>query len=344
MTKITMSCLILMVLFFLYPFAVLANEAEHTIKFAYVEAAKDTSPEHIGATAFKQAVEILSNGKIEVVLYGGGILGDTESFIEQVQEGVIQMAHVAGAKLSGFYPPIQVFSIPYMFKTHTIAYDVLDSEFADNMFEDMADKTGLRIVMRGENGGFRSFTNSVRPIKNPGDMKGLKFRVMNIPLLVKMTEALGASATPMGITEVYTSLQTGLIDGQENAPLITRIWGFQEVQNYYILDKHLYSTTFQVINEDFFQNLPHDMKNAVLEAGRIATIIERGRVRELEASTLEFLKEKGMDIYSPTTEELNEFKQKTQPVIIEWLKDQVDERWITNILEATKQAENDLLF
>ena len=321
----------------------IGEEDNYIIKFGYSEAdIPGSTGESFMAQTFKNEVERLSLGKVKVITYPGSILGNNPEMVEQTQEGIIQMTAAADATLVPFYPAVQVLAIPYLWKTHKIAYGVLDSYFMKELFDDMIEKAGLRVIAKCENGGFRCFTNSKRPIRNPDDMKGMKFRVMGSPLMLDMVKNLGASAITMPMGEVYTSLQTGVIDGQENAPFVVKVWNVHEVQKYFTLDNHTYSSNFLIINEEFFQSLPEDVKKTVLEAGQMTTTIQRRASRLAEEKILASLSSEGLEIYYPTIEELNLFENLTKEPAIKLLEGQGLKRWIDGILEATKEVESKL--
>jgi tripartite ATP-independent transporter DctP family solute receptor len=340
MKRATLAVMVLILC--LFTNGLVSARAEHVIKYAYVEPPKDISPEHVLASSFKTEIERLTGGRVQVELYPGGILGDTEEMIEQVMDGTLHIAASADAKLSLFYPEIQVLSIPYLVTSHIVAYRLLDSKFFDEMVEDMATKTGLRILMRGENGGFRSFTNKVRPIAKPDDIAGLKFRVMNIPLLMNMVKDLGATPIPMGMTEVYTALQTGVVDGQENAPLISRVWSMHEVQGYYTLDNHTYSATLAVANDVWFRNLPAEVRQAVIQAAGVAQTVQRAQSRRLEGDTVAYLESQGMEFNIPSPETVTQFRELTQPSAIKWLEQQIDAKWINGVITEVEVIEEGL--
>lgn len=319
------------------------EEKVYMIKFGYSEAdIAGSTGESFMAKTFKQEVEKLSSGRIKVELYPGSVLGTNPEMVEQTQTGIIEMTGIADAGLVAFYKPIQAISIPYMFKTHEVAYRVLDSDFMKEMYEDIAVQAKVRVVARCENGGFRCFTNSKRTIRNPNDMQGLKFRVMGSPLMMDMVKNLGASAISMPMGEVYTSLQTGVMDGQENAPFVVRVWNVHEVQKYYTLDKHTYSTLFLILNEAFYKSLPADLQEAVMTAGEMTTKIQRRASRKAEEEILAFLTAQGMEIYDPSIAELNMFKDRTQKAAVEMLKAQGLGPWIDGIIKTTDQVDKEL--
>jgi len=199
----------------------------------------------------------------------------------------------------------------------------------------------MRNLAYGET-GFRNFTNSKHAIKSPADMVGLKFRVMETPLYITMVKALGASPTPIAWPEVYTSLQQGVVDGQENPVGVIYNNKFYEVQKFLILDGHAYGADFMLINDKFFNSLSAEHQKILKTAAIVAGNVGRG-IQELNSAMgISELKKEGMQIYSPTSTERMEFKQKTQGPVIEWMKTQVDPQWIDKVMNATKQAEAEL--
>ena len=152
------------------------------------------------------------------------------------------MCMVSGA-IAGYFKPAMVLDIPYLFSSAPVAWKVLDGKFGDELAAALLDKTGMRVLAYGET-GFRNFTNSKRPIKSPEDLKGLKIRVMETPLYITLVKALGAAPTPIAWTETYTSLQQGVVDGQENPVSVIIQAKFAEVQKYLTLDGHTYGADF----------------------------------------------------------------------------------------------------
>jgi tripartite ATP-independent transporter DctP family solute receptor len=199
----------------------------------------------------------------------------------------------------------------------------------------------MRVLAYGET-GFRNFTNSQHPIKTPADLKGLKIRVMETPLYVKMVKALGAAPTPIAWPEVYTSLQQGVVDGQENPVSVILQANFSEVQKYLTLDGHTYGADFLLINDRFFQKLDPEIQKIIRRAAIVAGNCGRSIQQLNSAMGISKLKEQGMEIYSPTTKERQAFKEATQPAVIEWMKTQVDEKWIEMLKDAVEKAEAEL--
>ena len=291
------------------------------------------------ANAFKTHLESTSNGRIKVELYPGGVLGKERENFVNVQNNVIQATLSSVGGIGQFYKTITVVDIPFAFKNHNVAWRVFDGWFGDELRADILAKTGIRCLETTETGGFFAFTNSKKPVKTPADMSGLKFRTMENPGHIKMISLLGASAAPIAWLELYTSLQTGVIDGQMN-PLPTILIGkLEEVQKYVTITNHLYGTDWFMINESWFQSLPEDLQQKVKDAAEIANVADRGAQRLLDAQAFGKLQDAGLEIYTPSAEEREMFKDKVQQSYIDWLSKEVDKTWIEKFMKAVKEAE-----
>ena len=316
---------------------------DYTIRLAYYDAptwpgiGKVPLPEHAFALVFKSMVEANSNGKIAVELFGGNALGDTKATQEMAQSGSIEMVITTGT-LASIYPQVQVIFLPYVFKSDEIAWWFFDqSPMWKDMTADLEKKTGLKMLAVGQN-GTRHFTNSKRPIRTPADMKGLKFRVMQSPIYVKMVEAMGANATPLASGEIYTACQTGVVDGQENP-----IWNiaankWNEVQKYIVLDGHTWSENFVTINAAYFNKLPKQYQQIIKIAAYNAQMADRA-AEALASRVLDFEAiKKSMDIYVPTTAELEQFKAAAAPTY-DWLRGQIGNEVVDRFLATVKEGE-----
>ncbi|QTL97512.1 DctP family TRAP transporter solute-binding subunit [Iocasia frigidifontis] len=293
------------------------------------------------ANAFKGHVESASNGRIKVELYPGGVMGKERENFVNVKNNVIQATLSSVGGIAQFYKPITVVDIPFAFKTHNIAWQVYDGWFGDELRADILDKTGVRCLVTTETGGFFAFTNNKHEVKTPEDMKGLKYRTMENQGHIKMISLLGGSAVPIAWLELYTSLQTGVIDGQMN-PLPTILSGkLEEVQKYVTLTNHLYGTDWFMVNNDWFESLPEDLQKIVKDAAEVANIADRGAQRLLDVQAIQKLKEAGLQIYTPTVEEKEMFRNKVQDGYIDWLSQEVDQQWIDKFLKAVDEAESE---
>jgi len=315
--------------------------ADVTIKLAHVDPEDVyTSKKGAGTRVFKDMVEAESSGAIEVQLFPAGQLGGERELIESAKLGTLQMCMVSGA-VAGYFKPAMVLDIPYLFSSAPVAWKVLDGAFGDELSAALLKQTGLRNLAYGET-GFRNFTNSKKPVHSPADLSGLKIRVMETPLYVTMVKSLGAAPTPIAWPEVYTSLQQGVVDGQEN-PVGTIIQAkFAEVQKYLTLDGHTYGADFLLINDGFFKGLSEEHQEIIKRAAIVAGTVSRAIQELSSAMGVSKLKEAGMQVYAPTAKERAEFKKATQGPVIEWMKGQVDPAWIEKVQAAVKKAEGEI--
>lgn len=291
-----------------------------------------------------KSIENATSGKVKLEVHGGATLGNGKSIVEQCQAGIIEFSESVEGLLSYWYPSIQVLTIPYVFKTHDVAYAVLDGPFGQEMREDFRKKTGMRIISWCENGGFRNFMTSNKLLKSPADLKGLKIRTMEIPAHMALVKALGANPIPVAWTELYTALQTGVADGCENSIPTLLLGKLDEVQKFMVLDGHVYSMQFTFCNDKWFQKQDKALQRTILSAGRVMDIINRGICRVGEMKGFDYLRKKGWTIYQPNEQEQKQFRDMTQGPVIQWLKSQknIDQLWIGKLLEAVDEAETKL--
>jgi len=298
-------------------------------------------PEQSGAVVFKDYVESRSGGRLKVEIYPACQLGSEREMLEGVQLGTVEMANTSEGAVAGFYPDILATAIPYAFKNRRIAWEVLEGPFGQKLREDIRKATGMRVLTFSDN-GFRNFTNDVRPIHSPEDLKGLKIRTMENPAHMKMVEALGAIPTPIAWAECYNALQMGTVDGQENPVSLIVDKRFYEVQKYCTLDGHIFSIDFIWINEDFYQSLSPDLQQIVKDGAVISSLVQRGMKLLTNTLGVDLLKKEGMEVYTPTAEELEKFKKAAQEPVLKWLKTKVNPDFLDEFLNAIKKAEEKL--
>ena len=311
--------------------------AQTTIKLGHVDGAEwQTSKKGAAAVIFKNIVEGETGIKVE--LFPAKALGNEGELIQQAQEGTTQMVIVSGA-MSKLCKAADVLNIPYTFTSPTIAWDVLDGSFGKELADHCLQKTGLRTLAYGET-GFRNFTNNVREIKSPADMKGLKFRVQPIPLYVEMVKGLGGEPTPIAWSELPNALSTGVVDGQENPVGTIYNNNLHKLQKYMILDGHVYGADFIVINDEFFQMLTEPEKAVISKAARIAGTMGRAIQQFNTAEGVTKVVAEGMKVHSPTADEMAEFKRLAQPAVKEWLRGELgdDAVWIDKLDAAVSAA------
>jgi tripartite ATP-independent transporter DctP family solute receptor len=181
------------------------------IKLGHI--AEPTNPYGQGAEHFAKLVAEKSNGEIEVQVFPSSQLGGQKELIEGLVFGTVDMALTGTAVLGTFQPQVALFDMPFLFKDREHAYKALDSVGMD--IGEALEPKGIKLLGYMEN-GIRHLTNNIREVQSPADMKGLKIRVMNNKVYIEMVKALGASPTPMAFAELYSAMQQGTVDGQEN--------------------------------------------------------------------------------------------------------------------------------
>lgn len=314
--------------------------AQTVVKLAHTEAEGDLlkNPYWAFTEVFGRVIENETNGRYKVQVFPNKQLGDLESLAEQTARGIIHMAAgLSAGHLSSFFPSIQVLEMPYTFPSIELGRMVMNGKFGRDLADATAAKSGIRILAYLPS-AFRSFTNNKRVIKTPEDMKGLKIRVQNIPIHVEMVKALGASATPIAWAELYNALQTGVVDGQENAPYTMLLANLQQVQKHYTLDKHLLNMPLITINEKFFKGLSKADQGIFEYAAREAAFALLGIIAAKESQDLKTIAAAGVQVYAPSAAEFQKFVDATRAPILAVMRQKVDEKWITGLISAIDDA------
>lgn len=316
-------------------------EAQTTVKFATVDCEGDLidCPYYAYTEVFNQVLTSGTDGRYELQVFPNSQLGDLESLTEQTARGIIHMTAGQNAgQLSGYYPSIQIVEMPYTFPSLEVGRAVMWGSFGQELSDAVAEASGVRIISWLPS-AFRNFSNSERPIKTPADMEGLKIRVQPVPIHIKMVEALGASATPIAWGELYNALQTGVVDGQENAPYVVLLGHLEEVQKYYTLDNHLLNMPLVFINDEFYQGLSDADRDVFDQAARSAAFAMLGIVTAKETQDLKKIAEAGIEIYKPTPEEFQQFVEATHAPVRALLEENVDAVWFDKLDAALKNAQ-----
>jgi len=298
-----------------------------TIKLGWAETAERSG--HAlseAAYTFKETVEAL-NSSITVELYPAAQLGDAASMLTQVDNGSLEacMSISNGQFATSYYPDLGFLDIPYMFESAQEAYDLLEptGDFFKDLQADIVADTGIRpLVFFNE--GLRHITNSKREITKPEDVAGLKIRTMSVTAHMKMFEALGALPTNVSWGELYTALQTNLVDGQEN-PIANAVYiSAWEVQDYMTLDGHVCLCGLFCMNEEFYQSLSDAQKAAVDQGALKALEAEYAMYSANEAANLQKLKDEGLKVTELTSEQIAAFRDACQPQVLEYLRGAMD--------------------
>ena len=323
---------------------VFAKEAKYVIRVAYMDPADPMrQPSAAFWAVFKNELEAYTGGEVEVRIFPNGQLGDALENYRAIKAGEIEMSNGGPGSLgSAMYPPISIIELPYMFPDNQVAINILklDNPFAKELYEGLKKETGVRVIAAFTQ-GFRNITNNVRPIKSPDDLKGLKMRTPQADVYMKTMAASGAQVVPIAYNELYTSLQTGVVDGQENPLGNIVAMSFQEVQKYLTLNKHILNGVVQICNNDWFESLPDDIQHKIFKAAEVASYSASGLALIFDAVNLDVIRDAGVEVYAPSPEELAEFKRVMQPGALDWYKNKVEDgaEWILKLEKEIKKAE-----
>ena len=296
---------------------------------------------HTQAVVFKRIVEDRSYGEIQVDIYPARQLGTDMEVIQSAEKGIIQMVQVPSLNLPAFVPEWMAFTIPYLFSSPQVAYKVLEGPVGIKFEKLWLEKTGLRFLSWAH-AGFVHWTTSTRPVHSPADFKGMKIRIMASPDKVKLVEALGGHSVVISWGELYAALQQGVADGQENPYCFIDVAKLYEVQKYLTADGHEFRMYPLQINEEFYQSLSPEHQRIVKDAAEVSAMAYRGVLELGNTLWAEHFTEKGMEIYYPTKKELEEFSKATRGPLTDYVRSEIGDEWVDEVLNATKQVENSL--
>lgn len=289
-----------------------ADAATPTITIKLAHAMMENTPQHKGALKFQELVSEKTNGQVEVTIFPAGQMGSDTEVAEMLQTNTIDCAIIPTAKLSGFYAPLQVIDLPFLFPSKEVTYAVLDSaEFKDMLFGPMQE-LGFHGINFWES-GFKQITAN-KEITSPDDFKGLKIRVMESPLLIAQYKAFGANPVAIDFSEVYNSLQQGAADGEEN-PLNSIVnMKFYEVQSNMTISNHGYLAYALMFSNGTWDSLSADVQAAIIEAADEAVVYERQCNAEMEDGYIQTIKDSGTAVYELNEEEKAAFAEVVKPV------------------------------
>jgi tripartite ATP-independent transporter DctP family solute receptor len=239
------------------------------------------SHQGVGIDVFAREVEKRTNGRYKIQTFYNASLGAERESIEAVQLGTQELTLTSTGPVPNFVPETKILDVPFLFRDKAHARAVLDGPIGQDLLTKF-DAKGFKALAWGEN-GFRHMTNSKRPVNVPDDLKGLKMRTMENPVHIQAYKQFGIIPTPMAFTEVFTALQQGTVDGQENPLSVISAAKFEQVQKYMTLTGHVYSPAIFLMNKASFDKLSAADKQAFLDAAKEGVKANRARVDEDDA-------------------------------------------------------------
>ncbi len=252
------------------------------------------SHQGVAIDTFAREVEKRTAGRYKVQPFYSGSLGGERESIEAVQLGTQELTFTSSGPVPNFVPDAKILDIPFLFRDKAHARAVLDGPIGQEMLGKF-DSKGFKALAWGEN-GIRHMTNSKRSVNAPEDLKGLKMRTMENPVHVAAYKGLGIVTTPMAFPEVFTALQQGTVDGQENPLSVIMSAKFDQVQKHLSLTGHVYSPGIFLMNKASFDKLSAADKQAFLDAAREGVKVNRARVDEDDSKGVAELRSKGMTV------------------------------------------------
>jgi tripartite ATP-independent transporter DctP family solute receptor len=274
------------------------------------------SHQGVAIDTFAKEVERLTNGRYVIKTFYASSLGAEREAMESVQMGTQELTWTSSGPVPNFVPEVKILDVPYLFTDYAHARGVLDGPIGDEMLKKFEPK-GFKALAWAEN-GFRHMTNNKHPIKVPADMQGLKMRTVENPVHIQAYKAFGINPTPMAFSEVFTALQQGTVDGQENPLSVITASKFDQVQKYLTLTGHVYSPGVYLMNKGAFDKLSDEDKKAFIEAARIGVKANRDRIDSDEKNAVADLRSKGMEVVE--TIDKAQFQAALEPIMADFNK------------------------
>ncbi|MHA6251835.1 TRAP transporter substrate-binding protein [Oceanobacillus sp. CAU 1775] len=283
---------------------------------------------------FKELVEEKTNGSIEVEVFPDSQLGGERDIIEGIQLGTMQGGPIGSAVMANFAPSFNLWSLPFVFPTREDSHRILDGPLGQATLEDLED---IGIIGFGFwESGIRNLTNDGGEISSPDDLNGLKIRTLENEIQLDLWTELGASPTGMAFAELFSALQQGVVDGQENPYSVISAANFNEVQSYVTETEHLIGVNPFLVNKEWYEGLTSEEQSAIKEAAEEARDFQREEKSKEDAEFKAQLVEAGMTVKELSPEERQEWVDKAKPVIDKY-RDEIGADLVDQLMEEANQ-------
>ncbi|MGB0867319.1 MAG: TRAP transporter substrate-binding protein DctP [Granulosicoccaceae bacterium] len=314
-------------------------------KLRAVANSNENDEDYDGLVVFKDFVESRSNGAISVELFiGTQLCANGTECLQAVEDGSVDIYISTSGGAANMYPYVQVLDLPYLLRDDRVAEAVLSGDFTREMRKSiLADSDNkIRLMTIGNTGGWRNFANTKRDVKNPEDMKGLKIRTVVADLPQELVKALGASPTPIPWPELFTSFQTGVVEGSKNG--ITDIMGMKFPEaglKYVTLDGHAYMSALWYMNNDMFMDMPEDMRRVIVDGFDALQQATFASPKRKSIQAYADFTATGGSLYVPTPEQKAAFKAAATPVY-DWFAGNVKDgqKWLDLLNSSAAEAES----
>ena len=283
-----------------------------------------------GLQRFADLVAERTDGEIKVEIFPASQLGTEQEILEGVQLGTVHMFEGSAGSAGRFLPALEAFAHPFLWRDLAHMLAVARGDIGQELSQQLIDQHGMRILDMGWLFGERHLTTASTPVETPADMEGLKIRVQPTTIYLEMIEAMGANPTPIDWKEVYLSLQTGVVDGQENPVGVIYSAKLFEVQDYLMLTGHIMQNQVVIINDAFFQSLSPEQQEAIQQAAIEAGDYQNQLVQEQAQQDLEKLRAEGMTVVEP---DIDAFRAATADIY-----KQFEDEWGEGLFERMQNA------
>lgn len=287
-----------------------------TIKFAAT--GQEGTPPVMGMHIFAEKLAERSGGKLNARVFSNGVLGGDVQVLSSLQGGVVEMMVWNAGNMIAQEKDFGIFDLPFIYQDAEVMDRLLDGEVG-KMLVDKLPAHGVVGLAFWEQ-GFRLLSNNQREVHNLSDISGLKIRVQQNPLLADMWAALGANPTPLAITELYTALETGAVDGQETTAPFMLGSKYYEVQKYITVTRHNYNPQIVLIGKPFWDQLNDDEKALIIEVARETAVEQRRISREAQITALAKIRAAGNVVTDLDPAALTEMQKAVEPVIENYAK------------------------
>lgn len=282
-------------------------------KLAHVAVAEANNPYHATALKFKEIVEKGTNGRVLINIFPQRQLGNDREILEGIQSGLIDAAASTMGPVAAFEASVDLLELPFLFRGTAHLDEVLDNEIGRSILDTLetANFKGLAFF----DDGINNITNSKHAINSASDFKGLQMRTIEAPVRIATSKALGSNPIPIAYSELYTALQTGVVDGQSNPNWVISARSLWEVQKYISVTQHIWGGAILLVNNKKFNKLTQDDQKVVMDAGLAACRYGRKLGRDSEASHLQNAIDHGMIVNS--SPDLKSMQEATKSVYVQ---------------------------
>jgi len=304
--------ILVIAMFFVAALVMAGGQSEgEVIKIKYAHNQRTGSPQDEGAKLFKQKIEELSGGRVQVTIYPDNQLGSLREVIESVQSGQIEMAQQPLGMIANFAPQLNINDLPYLYPSEEVLWKVLDGAMGEKLTGYMNDVGFVNLGYHS--GGPKQFSANI-PLRTKADFSKVSLRAMPAPIVIATFEALGANPVPIEFSELYNSLQQRVVDGQENPMQTVSMLNLYEVQKYVTYTNHSWMIYANIVNKKFWETLPADVQKLMYQAMKETAPAQRKLMQNAEAEYIREAEKNGCQVIMLTPAEIEALRQLTLPV------------------------------